>query len=123
MSLAPFNLLGLNDVALARCGGDDSKIIRQTSCEAGPISLRLVMTETRKTLENGVSMPVCWAIVTKVYALDADGYDILHKNESVWTDAAVLEGAWEDAKETAVGMCRSAYEFFLFENFREEVAE
>lgn len=120
MSLAPFNIRGLNDVALARCGGDDARIIRQTSCEAGPISLRLVMTETRKTLENGVSMPVCWAIVTKVYALDADGYDLLHKIESVWTDATVLENVWEDAKENAVGMCRAAFEFFMFEN-REEV--
>jgi hypothetical protein len=120
MSIAPFNLQGFNDVARARCGGDDAKIIRQTYCEAGPISLRLVMTETRKTLDNGVSMPVCWAIVTKVYALDADGYDVLHKHESVWTDASVLEGAWEDAKNDAVGMCRTAYEWFLFE---QEVAK
>lgn len=122
MSLAPFNLRGLNDVALVRCGGDNSKIIRQTSCEAGPISLRLVMTETRKTLENGVCMPVCWAIVTKVYALDADGYELLHKEESVWTDAAVLEGAWEDAKSDAVARCRAAYEWFLFELEQEVTA-
>jgi hypothetical protein len=67
-------------------------------------------------------MPVCWAIVTRVYTLDADGWEMLEESESLWTDALELEYAWDNAKEDAVSAMRSAYEWFAFSDEKEVAA-
>jgi hypothetical protein len=122
MSLAPFNFKGLADVAVPRQGGNTARIIRQTHCEAGPIATRVVMTETRKTTE-GSDMPVCWAIVTRLYSIDADGWEELDHEVELYTEAMELEFAWDEAKENAVSMMRSAYEWFVFDDEKQEVSK
>ena len=122
MSSLTFNLLGVNDVPRVRAGGNTARIIRQTSCEAGPIATRVVMTETRNTTDT-VDMPVCWAVITRVYTQDADGWEMLEETESLWTDSLELEYAWDNAKEDAVSAMRSAYEWFVFDDEKQEVAK
>lgn len=121
MSIAPFSLRGLTDVAVPRSGGNMARIIRQTHCEAGPIATRVVMTETRNTTAD-CDMPVCWAIVTRLYSLDADGWGELDHEVELYTEAMELEFAWDEAKEDAVAMMRSAYEWFIFDDEKQEVA-
>jgi hypothetical protein len=64
-------------------------------------------------------MPVCWAVITRLYSLDADGWEEIDKEERLCTEALELEFTWDEAKETAVEMMRSAYEWFVFEDEKE----
>lgn len=118
MSFPINNLLGVKDVPRVRKGGNTARIIRDTLWDAGPVATRVVMTETRNTTDK-MDMPVCWAIVTRVYTLDADGWEMFEETESLWTEALELEYAWDKAKEDAVSAMRSAYEWFAFSDEKE----
>ena len=96
IAATPRNFQGKLDEARPRCGADTASIIRSSTLEMGPFTSRVVMTESRKSIIDG-SMPVCWAIITRLYELDADGVEPLAERESVWTDAAVLDDAYNDA--------------------------
>jgi hypothetical protein len=102
IAATPKNFQGKLDEARPRCGGDVASIIRSSTLEIGQYTARVVLTESRRTILGG-SMPVCWAIITRLYELDADGPEVLVDRESVWTDAAVLDGAYDDAlRESAL---------------------
>jgi hypothetical protein len=102
IAATPTNFRGKIDEARPRCGGDVATIIRSSTLEIGQYTARVVLTESRRTILGG-SMPVCWAIITRLYELDADGVEPLTERESVWTDAAVLDGAYDDAlRESAL---------------------
>ena len=101
------NFQGKIDEARPRCGGDTAAIIRSSTLEIGPIAARVVMTESRRNIVGG-SIPVSWAIVTRLYELDADGWEVLDEVESVWTDAAVLDRAYDDALQDSVRMVQGA---------------
>ena len=101
------NFRGKIDEARPRCGGDTAEIIRSSTLEIGPIAARVVMTESRRNIVGG-SMPVSWAIITRLYELDADGWELLDEIESVWTDAAVLDRAYDDALQDSIKMVQGA---------------
>jgi hypothetical protein len=96
IAATPRNFQGKLDEARPRHGADTAEIIRSSTITMGPYTARVVMTESRKSIIGG-SMPVCWAVITRLYELDADGVEPLAERESVWTDAAVLDDAYNDA--------------------------
>jgi hypothetical protein len=107
IAATPTNFRGKIDEARPRCGGDVASIIRSSTLEIGQYTARVVLTESRRTIVGG-SMPVSWAIVTRLYELDADGHEVIDERESVWTDVAVLDGAYDDALSESALMIQRA---------------